>query len=73
MYLEHLQNSQHTEGVLLNVQGPQHRVQVRQVLGQQLPALVDQLAQLSHLACRGRNDREEYNNRDNLLMPDIYL
>lgn len=48
-----LQHSQHAEGVLLDVQSPQHRVQVGQIFGQQLPALVDQLTQLSHLTWEG--------------------
>ena len=47
----HSQHSQHSQGVLLDIQGSQHGVQVGQVFGQQLPALVDQLTQLSHLAC----------------------
>lgn len=43
------QHSQDAQGVLLDVQGPQYGVQVGQVLGQQLPALVDQFTQLCHL------------------------
>lgn len=49
----YLQHSQHAQGMLLDVQGPQHRVQVGQIFGQQLPTLVDQLTQLSHLAWGG--------------------
>jgi len=55
----YLQHSQHAEGVLLDVQGPQHCVQVGQIFGQQLPTLVDQLAQLSHLAWGRRVGRTD--------------
>lgn len=55
----YLQHSQYAQGVLLDVQGPQHRVQVGQIFGQQLPTLVDQLTQLSHLAWGGQGAGEQ--------------
>lgn len=56
----YLQHSQDAQGVLLDVQGPQYCVQVGQIFGQQLPTLVDQLTQLSHLTWGGQGTNNQW-------------
>lgn len=46
--------------MLLDVQGPQYCVQVGQIFGQQLPTLVDQLTQLSHLTWGGQGANDQW-------------
>lgn len=67
------QHGQHPQRVLLDVQGPQHRVQVGQIFGQQLPTLVDQLTQLSHLAwgANGADVKPSVHNPPECLHPSL--